>query len=123
MMASNYYAIYNFDGKRIAKQVPRVAGAIEMFEADEEALYEMFDIMDEFEDTYFEESLSKPIRDLSANDFYIISKAVDLMTDILTINGYLEDALFFERYSDNFERVVCEADDDFSDNMADIWLE
>jgi hypothetical protein len=123
MMASNYYAIYNFDGKRIAKRIPRVAGAVELFEENETALEELLEIMDEFYDRDLIKTTHKPAQELSTIDFYVFWRASCVLKDLLVLDGYMETALFYNEYRENFERIVNEADDDFSGNMADVWME
>ena len=123
-LASYEYSIFNFDGKKVAKRVPRVVGMDEFVRSREfDSIQNIFDELERFEEVDFVEIRSKPLKDLSTNDIHTFDRCANFVNIMLSIYEGLEFLLFLYNYKDNYEYTISEASDDFSEDIADVWLE
>ena len=123
-MAIYSYAIYDFDGKRIAKRLPRAYGLEDILkERNYEYVSNIYDELEYLEEIDFVELRTKKVTDHTLADMHAIDRCVKFTENMVILSDSLEDLLFYLRYHDNLVDVVSEADDRFDESLADVWLD
>jgi len=127
-VSTHNYAMYKFNDYTLAKRIPNVAFADRIFDKGysepAEYLDKMYELVESMEnDTDFVSMKAKPLSKLTFKETNDLYKAFEMSELFIITNDYLLDLLFFCRYKDNFVKVISEADDNFSEDLADIWLD
>lgn len=121
-MASYNYAVYKFGNKRLAIQLPK-GKTIE----DVEILEDGIDLLDRLINEYEEElgifHIKEPLSKLSLNDLYLIRNAIMVIHELSWDISVYKIAFFHFMYKEHFEKVINEADENFSFGKADVWIE
>lgn len=129
-MASYKYAIYKFDDFTIAKKIPREGSAEKIFESlysePNSYLEELDRLVEDIEvKVDFVGIKKKPLCKMTIEETKDLYNALECAKYTTIMYNYLLDLLFFNRYKDNFVKVVFEGDDDFEEQTmhVDVWMD